>query len=333
MNIWPGSPVCHCNRIGQIATYFQFSWFRLLPVLGFGLAVWGLAACQPRQAERPAGKLRIACTTGMLADVLAHIAGDSAEVMALMGPGVDPHLYKATHGDLKKLTRADLVFYNGLHLEGKMTSLLKKLSRRKPVIALAEALPQARLLAVGGDPPNYDPHLWFDVSLWREVVGQAAQALAKHGSPAQQPYFQANAHRYTSELDTLDREIRQALAQVPPSQRILVTSHDAFGYFGRAYQFEVRGLQGFSTLTDFGLRDINELVDYIVQHQLRAIFVESSVPPKAIEAVVAGCQARGHAVRLAGPLYSDALGAAGTPEGTYVGMVRANARAIAEALR
>lgn len=333
MNTWPGSPVCLCNRIGHLATYILVFLLRPVPALGFGLAVLGLTTCQPRQAERPAGKLRIACTTGMLADMLVHIAGDSAEVVALMGPGVDPHLYKASHGDLKKLTRADLVFYNGLHLEGKMASLLKKLSRRKPVIALAETLPPARLLAVGGDPPSYDPHLWFDVSLWREVVGQAAQALAKHGNAAQQAYFQANAHRYATELDSLDREIRLALAQVPPSQRILVTSHDAFGYFGRAYQFEVRGLQGFSTLTDFGLRDINELVDYIVEHQLRAIFVESSVPPKAIEAVVAGCQARGHAVRLAGPLYSDAMGAAGTPDGTYVGMVRANARAIAEALR
>jgi manganese/zinc/iron transport system substrate-binding protein len=298
-----------------------------------GLLALGLAACQPRQAERPAGKLRIACTTGMLADALAQIAGDSAEVAALMGPGVDPHLYKATHGDLKKLTRADLIFYNGLHLEGKMASLLKKLARRKPVIALGEALPPARLLAVGGTPPSYDPHLWFDVRLWREVVAQAAQALAQHGTPAQQAYFQANARRYAAELDTLDREVRQVLAQVPPAQRILVTSHDAFGYFGRAYGLEVRGLQGFSTLTDFGLRDINELVDYIVQHRLRAIFVESSVPPKAIEAVVAGCQARGHAVRLAGPLYSDALGAPGTPEGTYAGMVRANAQAIAAALR
>jgi len=303
-----------------------------LTLLGLSFLMVGMLACKPNQ-EKQGGKLRIACTTGMIADALANLAGDSAEVTALMGPGVDPHLYKATHGDLKKLTKADLIFYNGLHLEGKMAGLLQKLGRRKPVIPFGEGLPVARLITTDGAKQVHDPHIWFDVALWREAVAVASVALQQHGRRNQVAYFQANTQKYLAELDSLEAHTRHTLAAVPPGRRILVTSHDAFGYFGRAYQFEVRGLQGFSTLTDFGLRDINQLVDFIVQYKLKAIFIESSVPAKSIEAVVEGCQAKGHPVIIGGPLFSDAMGAAGTPEGTYVGMVQANARLIATALR
>lgn len=293
-----------------------------------------LIGCQQRQPnERDRGeKIKIVATTGMIGDAVENIAGSHAEVVALMGPGVDPHLYKATHGDLERLTEADIIFYNGLHLEGKMGEVFEKLARQKPVVAVAESIPETRLRNVPGFQGAYDPHIWFDVRIWKEAVQSIATYLQEYDSAHSQDY-KANSARYLVQLDSLDQAVRAALEEIPATQKVLITAHDAFGYFGDAYGIEVRGLQGISTLSEFGLRDVTELVDFIISRQVKAIFVETSVSQKSIEAVVEGCQQRGWNVKIGGSLFSDAMGADGTPEGTYIGMVNANVKAIVDALK
>ncbi|NBC05890.1 MAG: zinc ABC transporter solute-binding protein [Bacteroidetes bacterium] len=300
--------------------------FALLTALG----VW---ACSPAEdAGRETGEpLKVVCTTGMIADALQKIVGDSAEVESLMGPGVDPHLYKATQGDLKLLRSADVVFYNGLHLEGKMGEVLDKLGRLKPVVALADSLPTSKLMNSTDYAGAYDPHVWFDVSLWSEVVAMAGKNMARLDAE-NAAYYQSNTAAFQKELATLHEEVRQKISEIPEAQRVLITAHDAFAYFGRAYDIEVRGLQGISTISEYGLKDVSQLVDFITARQIRAVFVESSVPTKALEAVVEGCAQRGHEVRIGGTLYSDAMGAEGTPAGTYTGMVRENVAVIVEGL-
>jgi manganese/zinc/iron transport system substrate-binding protein len=291
--------------------------------------------CQEK--KRANTKLKIVCTTSMIADVFQQIAGDSAQVVALMGAGVDPHLYKATHGDIKKLLSADVVFYNGLHLEGKMGEIMQKLARQKPVVALGEGLDSARLIYPIEEAHTPDPHIWFDVLLWKEAVRYGAIALESIDKELfagkRASYFRKNTENYLQKLDSLDKATRATLDHIPTSQRVLITSHDAFSYFGRAYQFEVRGLQGISTLSDFGLKDVSDLVNFIVKNKIKAIFVETSVSEQSIKAVIKGCQAQGHQVKMGGKLFSDALGKAGTFEGTYIGMIQSNAKTIANALR
>lgn len=288
--------------------------------------------CQQRQPNErdPGEKIKIVATTGMIGDAVENIAGEHADVVALMGPGVDPHLYKATHGDLERLTEADIIFYNGLHLEGKMGEVFEKLARQKPVVAVAEKIPEDRLRNVPGFQGAYDPHIWFDVRLWKEAVQAISTYLQTYDS-AHRLDYQANGERYLRQLDSLDQAVRKTLEEIPATQRVLITAHDAFGYFGDAYGIEVRGLQGISTLSEFGLRDVTELVDFIISRKVKAIFVETSVSQKSIEAVVEGSQQKGWNVKIGGNLFSDAMGAAGTPEGTYLGMVNANVKAIVDA--
>ena len=289
----------------------------------------------------PGGRLRIVATTGIVADALRAVAGPDAEVLALMGPGVDPHLYKATQGDLQRLQQADIIVVNGLHLEGKLGEVLERLGRQQPVVALGAGLDSSRLrragasaagAETGADPGAVDPHIWFDVALWAQAVRYGAEQLARHDSAHAAAYRQ-RAAAYGARLDSLHRWVGQQLASVPPARRVLVTAHDAFGYFGAAYGVEVRGLQGLSTASEFGLRDVTELVQFLTERQIPAVFVESSVSPKAIEAVVEGCRARGHPVRIGGTLYSDALGEAAGPAGTYIGMVTENVNTIVSHLR
>ncbi len=283
--------------------------------------------------EHNAGEhLRIVCTTGMIGDAVARIAADKAEVHVLMGPGVDPHLYKATQGDLRILAKADVIFYNGLHLEGKMGEVLHKLSRTKKVIALGDSLPKDKLLHPASDAKAFDPHVWFDVSLWAEVVRRAGRTLAAV-HPGHSDLFLRNASTYASALDSLHLWVKEQMAMVPRERRVLITAHDAFGYFGKAYDVEVHGLQGISTASEYGLRDVSNLVRFLSERQVKAVFVESSVPTKSMEAVIEGCASRGHTVAIGGSLYSDAMGDAGTPEGTYTGMVRANVETILKGIR
>lgn len=276
-------------------------------------------------------KLNIVCTTGMIGDALMHIAGDAAQVTTLMGPGVDPHLYKPTQGDLGLLSQADVIVYNGLHLEGKMGEILQKLSRTKTVIALGELLPPELLRHPEGDSKAYDPHIWFDVSLWARAVRETGKQLAQTDS-SNAALFRANTAAYASQLDNLHHRVLERMASIPPEQRVLVTAHDAFGYFGRAYHMEVRGLQGISTASEYGLRDISDMVNFLTERKIKAVFVESSVPAKSLEAVLEGCARRGHQVRIGGHLYSDAMGEKGSPTGSYTGMVEANVETIVGAL-
>jgi manganese/zinc/iron transport system substrate-binding protein len=303
----------------------------------FPTGLWALIlavafiGCQP-SAPAGSGKLRVVATTGIVGDALRQIAGDHAEVQALMGPGVDPHLYKATPGDLAALQQADVVAYNGLHLEGKMAEVLEKMRASKQVFAWGAALPQDRLRRIGEGEAAFDPHIWFDVSLFASGVEAAAAQLAQ-ADPAHAAAYEAQARAYRDSLAALDAWVREQIAGIPPGQRILITAHDAFGYFGQAYGVEVHGLQGISTVAEFGLREVSELADFIIRQNIRAVFVESSVPTRSIEAVVAGCRERGHEVKIGGTLYSDALGEAGSEAATYTGMVRSNVRTLAEALR
>jgi manganese/zinc/iron transport system substrate-binding protein len=290
----------------------------------------GLFACNRVQEDR-GDQLLIVSTTGMINDAVIHIAGDRAKTIALMGPGVDPHLYKATQGDLNKLTNADIIFYNGLHLEGKMAEVLQKLSRTKPVYAVAETLHSSLLIQSQDFGGTYDPHIWFDVKRWSEAVGYIAQVLAEK-DPEYAAVYQQNAKTYLDQLQTLDEEVRNLIQSIPQEKRVLITAHDAFSYFGEAYDIEVRGLQGISTVAEYGLRDITNLVDFIVERKIKAVFVETSVSEKAIKAVVEGCKKKGHPIKIGGYLYSDALGEAGTEEGTYIGIVKANVKTIVESL-
>jgi manganese/zinc/iron transport system substrate-binding protein len=303
--------------------------------MGLVLAVFlGVFSCQPKQQKQrlPGEKIKVVATTGMIADAVENIAGEHADVVALMGPGVDPHLYKATQGDLQRLTDADVIFYNGLHLEGKMGEVFEKLGRMKPVIPLGDEIPKDRLRKVAGFQGAYDPHIWFDVSLWQEAVKVVADFLQEYDT-AHRADYQKATKRYLARLDSLDSAVREAIVGVPATQRVLITAHDAFGYFGDAYEIEVRGLQGISTLSEFGLRDVTELVDFIIARKVKAIFVETSVSQKSIEAVVEGSRKKNWNVEIGGSLYSDAMGAEGTPQGTYVGMVDANVQKIVSSLR
>lgn len=293
-----------------------------------------VSACRQEQsADRgPGEKIRIVTTTGMIGDAVENIAGRHAEVITLMGPGVDPHLFKATHGDLESLTNADIIYYNGLHLEGKMGEVFEKLSRTKPVIAVGEKIDEGRLRKVPGFQGSFDPHIWFDVKLWKEAVRNISEHLQQFDSAHRNDYAD-RSRRYIDQLDSLDREIRRSISEIPEMQRVLITAHDAFGYFGDAYGIEVRGLQGISTLSEFGLRDVTELVDFIITRKVKAIFVETSVSEKSIQAVVQGCREKEWDVKIGGSLYSDAMGDRGSPEGTYLGMVSANVRTIVESLK
>lgn len=278
------------------------------------------------------GPLRVTATTGMVADLARAVGGPRVRVEALMGSGVDPHLYKATQGDLEKLSGAEVIFYNGLHLEGKMTEIFEQMARARPTIAVAGVIPEAELRSPPEFAGNHDPHVWFDVALWTKAAGEVRDTLVRY-DPAHAAEYQANAAHYQARLDTLHTWCREQIATIPRARRVLVTAHDAFGYFGRAYDIEVIGLQGISTVAEYGLQDLTRLVDLIAARQIPAVFVESSVPKKSIEALVQGAGERGQTVRIGGQLFSDAMGAAGTPEETYEGMVRHNVRTIVEALR
>ncbi len=301
-----------------------------LALLALGIAVV-TAGCATGQAGTAAGdRIPVVATTGMVADLARNIGGDRVAVTALMGPGVDPHLFKASEGDIARLQQARIIFYNGLHLEGRMGDILVKMAREKPTVAVAERIPEERLLIT--EDGVEDPHIWFDVSLWMEAAAVVRDSLVQLDPEGASTYRQ-NAEAYLAELKGLDEWARAELATIPVGRRVLVTAHDAFGYFGRAYDIEVAGLQGISTATEYGLADLQQMIDLLVEREIKAVFIESSVPRSSIEALVEGAAARGHQVSIGGELFSDAMGPEGTPEGTYVGMIRHNVRAIVEALR
>lgn len=290
-----------------------------------------LAACTPGAKSVDADKvLQITATTGMIADIAKNVGGQHVEATGLMGPGVDPHLYKASQGDIFKLDQADIILYNGLHLEGKMGEILEKISKVKPVVPVSEKISKKQLIKL--DKGQHDPHVWFDVSLWMKATERVKEALIQ-ADPAHKKDYEQQATLYMKKLTQLDQDVKRDLSMIPKEQRVLVTAHDAFHYFGQAYGMKVVGLQGISTASEYGLKDIHKIVDMLVEHKIKAVFVESSVPKRSIEAVVQGAKAKNHQVLIGGELYSDALGNKGTPEGTYIGMVRHNVKVITQALK
>lgn len=278
-------------------------------------------------------RIKITTTVGMIGDTVRNIGGERVDVTALMGPGVDPHVYKPSAGDVGRLDRAEIIFYGGLELEGRMTDTFEKIAKAgKPTYAVSDGIPEDHLRRLTPSSSHHDPHIWFDVTLWKLATESIRNHLTEH-HPDDAVLFQQNADAYQVQLDALDTYIREQTATIPEGRRVLITAHDAFGYFGAQYGFEVLGVQGISTASEAGTRDIQDLVDFIVERQIPAMFVESSVSPATIEAVQAASRDRGWDVTVGGELFSDAMGKSGTPEGTYIGMVTFNIDTIAAALR
>lgn len=294
-------------------------------LLGLGLA---LALPLPLRAEPP---LNVVATTGMIADAARQVGGDLVLVTGLMGPGVDPHAYRQTRTDIVAMTRADLVLWHGLYLEAQMEAFMADLSRKRAVVAVAESISPERLRTHADYADKYDPHVWMSPDLWREVVIAVRDALSA-ARPEAAEVFAANAATHLTDLDRLSAYAHTALATVPEQSRVLVTAHDAFGYFGDTFGFEVLGIQGISTQSEAGLNRIGELVDIIVDRKITAVFVESSVSDRSMRALIEGAAARGHEVRVGGELFSDAMGPQDTYEGSYLGMLDHNITVIAGAL-
>ncbi|MFK7744340.1 MAG: metal ABC transporter solute-binding protein, Zn/Mn family [Roseobacter sp.] len=277
------------------------------------------------------GQLEIVATTGMIADAARSVGGDMVTVKGLMGAGVDPHAYRQTRTDIVAMTRADLVLWHGLYLEAQMEDFFADLGRKRDVVAVADGLPAETLLGHEDYEGRFDPHVWMDATLWAKVIDAVEQAMST-ARPDLAETFAANAAAYKVELTALDAYTRASLEKLTPEQRVLVTAHDAFGYFGAAYDFEVLGVQGISTESEAGLNRISELVDTLVERDIRAVFVETSVSDRNMRALIEGAAARGHQVSIGGSLFSDAMGAEGTYEGTYLGMIDHNVTTIARAL-
>ncbi|WP_035079579.1 metal ABC transporter solute-binding protein, Zn/Mn family [Anditalea andensis] len=290
-----------------------------------------LSSCKKAE-DRNHHQYQIVTTTNILADAVKALVRDSAEVESLMAIGVDPHLYKTSQRDLDKLFDADLVIYQGFYLEGKMNEVLKKFARTNQVLSVESYLSPELLLKDEAFENSVDPHLWFDPVTWKEVMRGLAEKLI-HIHPGWEAYLLDNLNAYEQQMEQLDVELKEKINRLPADKRILVTAHDAFAYFGKAYGFEVKGLQGLSTLSEPGLNDVTRLVQYISEHRIKAIFSEQSISPRGVKALVEGCRRNGHEVTLAGPLYTDSLGEPDGPAGTYLRMLRYNMEMIVENLR
>ncbi|TCZ81291.1 manganese transporter [Paenibacillus albiflavus] len=295
-----------------------------------------LSACgqtpNQNQTSSSSKQIKVTTTIGMITDIVKNVGAEHVNVTGLMKSGVDPHLYKASQGDIKKLEDADIIFYNGLHLEGKMGDIFEKMNKEKPTFAVSSNIDKNQLRSGSEMETEYDPHIWFNVQNWMKATEKVRDELIQFDSEHKADY-EKNAAAYLDELSKLDNYVREQINTIPESSRVLVTAHDAFGYFGEAYGIKVMGLQGMSTASEYGAKDVADLRDYLVENKIKAVFIESSVPKDAIEAVIAGAKVKGHDLEIGGELYSDAMGAEGTLEGTYVGMVRHNVDQIVKALR
>lgn len=299
-------------------------------VVIFFAAILILVGCSTKKEN---DKPVVVTTISQIADAVSVIAGDRVEVKALMGPGVDPHLYKATQGDLSKLESADVIFYSGLHLEGKMLDVFEKMQENdKTVKAISESIEEEKLLGNEMDAKLYDPHVWFDIDIWKTAVHQITDTLSEK-YPEYKNEFSENEAIYFKELDDLSTYAKQRIDEIPLNQRVLVTAHDAFNYFGRSLNIEVRGLQGLSTESEYGLKDVRDVVDFLVGNNIKAVFIESSVSDKAMKAVIDGAKEKGQNVKIGGELYSDAMGKEGTEQGTYIGMYKHNVDTIVNSLK
>ena len=289
-----------------------------------------LVAC--KAPTKSSGKLKVVVTTSMLTDLVKNIGGDLIDLQGLMGAGVDPHLYKASEGDVSKLFNADVIFYNGLHLEGKLVAVFEKMETQKTTVALGEFLAKEGLIGSDYFASNYDPHVWFNIQYFKEFSDKVTSVLSEK-DPKNAASFTANNLAFQQKLDLLHTAVVNTIATLAPEKRILVTAHDAFNYFGKAYGFKVVGLQGLSTATEAGVQDVQKLSEYIIANKVKAIFIESTVPRRTIEALQEAVLSKGHQVSIGGSLYSDALGDGGSVEGTYVGMFLYNIKTIVNALQ
>ncbi|MDT0557827.1 zinc ABC transporter substrate-binding protein [Ichthyenterobacterium sp. W332] len=279
------------------------------------------------------GKLNVVTTTTMITDLVKNIGGDLINVEGLMGSGVDPHLYKASEGDVSKLVNADIIFYNGLHLEGKLIEVFEKMGNKaKTPVALADELNKDYLIGSDYFASNYDPHVWFNIHFFANFAKKVTDVLVEK-NPENEEQYKRNMHAYLSKLTMLQKKLAGIMKNLAKEKRILVTAHDAFNYFGDFWNFEVVGLQGLSTATEAGVQDVQKLASFIIEKNVKAIFVESSVPKRTIEALQAAVESKDHDVAIGGTLYSDALGDAGTVEGTYLGMYEYNVNTIVNALK
>ena len=300
-----------------------------LTVLAAGCAPARTAATASEVADR---RVRVVTTTNLITDLARKVGGSRVRVTGLMGPGVDPHLYKATAGDVRELVEADLILYGGLELEGKMEDVFRKLAAQRPTIAVSSAMPRSRLRAEPGFADRYDPHVWFDVDLWRYAVRATRDALADV-DPVHRRTYERNAAAYDAELVRLDRWVAEQMASIPADRRVLVTSHDAFQYFGKRYDVDVEAIQGISTVTEATTADVERVARVIAERDVSAVFLESSVPPQTIQAVLASARRQGQEAVVGAELFADAAGAEGTPEGSYAGMIRHNVSALVRGLR
>ena len=299
----------------------------------FGLALTACASTPIVAVDITQRRINVVSTVGMITDIVRNVGGERVLARGLMGPGVDPHLYKPSAGDAIRLGNADIIFYGGLHLEGRMAELFEKIELTgKPAVAVSRDIEPVRLRQPPEFEGKYDPHIWFDVSLWQSATRTVAAALTSL-DPNSAALYAANARAYLARLETLDQYARAQIATIPAAQRVMITAHDAFGYFGQAYGMEVRGLQGISTASEISAADVQSLSEFITARKIRALFVESSVPESTVRAVQEAVRSRGHEVVIGGELFSDAMGAEGTPEGTYIGMVTFNVDTIVRALR
>jgi manganese/zinc/iron transport system substrate-binding protein len=303
---------------------------RALFVIGVLVLASACGGGQPRSDA--GGPLRVVATTTIVGDLVRSIGGDAVELQTLMGAGVDPHLYKPSAGDVRAMASAEFLVYSGLHLEGKMTEVLAEMGTRGvETLAVGECIPEDRLLRIEGFDTLHDPHVWFDVGLWEYAAACLRDELIRI-DPENAAGYQERGDALIAEFAALDSWVRDRIAELPENRRVLVTAHDAFSYFGRAYGLEVRGLLGVSTASEAGTADVQALAAFIAERGLPAVFIESSVPPRFVEALTEAVTARGGNVRIGGSLYSDALGSPGGPAETYVGTVRANVDTIVGAL-
>lgn len=289
-----------------------------------------LLSCN-EQSEK-SKKFSIVTTTTMITDLVKNIGGDYVVINGLMGAGVDPHLYKASEGDVSKLYEADIIFYGGLHLEGKLVDIFEKMEGNKNTVCLGDRLSKDELIPSEYFASNYDPHVWFNIQFFKQFAQIVTDELSKADAKNAENYSENNK-KYQKKLDSLESEIKTIIASLPEEKRILVTAHDAFNYFGKAYGFNVVGLQGISTATEAGVKDVQNLSEFIIQNNIKAIFIESSVPRRTIEALQQAVLSKNHNVEIGGSLYSDALGNPGTAEGTYIGMFKYNVNTIVNALK
>lgn len=304
-------------------------------IISMGFILVGLLGCATQDeeavntAEEP---IKVVTTIAQIADAVENIGGEHVDVTSLMGPGVDPHLYSAVQGDIQTLDQAEIIFYSGLHLEGQMEGIFEQMEQDKTTTPVSENIPEDELLSDPESPTITDPHVWFDISMWSYSVEAVRNDLIAMDPENKETYSQ-NAAEYLAELAELDAYAKERFEEIPEESRVLVTAHDAFNYFGKAYGFEVVGLQGLSTESDYSVNDVQQIINLLIERNVKGVFVESSVSDRSINAVVEGAKEAGHDVSIGGELYSDAMGEAGTEEGTYIGMFKHNIDTIVDALK